>query len=729
MKKRILSMLLAVVMLLGMFPGVASAADSVEEALGEVDIYNGGQKLSYLSINGRVRELIYTYYNYVDRNGNTKEIPAYCVNPNTKGVPQTVAEGESIKYLAEEIGTDPKVMGIIANGYPHRGLGELKLENKYQAYYATKMALWCYLLSHWDINNLKVNPDLTGVELERANKMLAAAKDIYRRGTAWSTVLSPNVTVEPDQEVAYPATVNGQEYLQQIFTVTSDTWVCDYTINVAFTDPSAVPAGTKIVDMNNREIDVITTEATGQGYSGQFKVLYPAGSVEGQSGSVQLSFRTNVYKYAIYYAVCAETDKYGNLQNYMVDTDPTTPLALTAYSNYTDTVNWSNSLRGSLDIRIVRPLKFIGLASYTFSSNTTDKIVDKNTYTAFRDRLGNDDHSQTNLYGSITQNRANRNSYVLRGHLAYNDTFKEKHTLSVIAGADHHIVDPVVFPDERIAELILFAHAGFLHNCHGILHDPFCEVWIGRIDAMRKCNILPAVRSRSRSGCAHEPRRTVRSDDRAARPHAVGADPARRNDCLFHIFPMYHVRADPVRPAYLRPIGSVRIALIEQVIITVIIERRMRLVHPHPGRDRMILRAVPVALIYGRIEHDVRIFADRMPRRILVGIQRLNFAVRELFIIDAHFVQKPRNKVTVDPVNSSGIDILANAQRIGGSNNLAAGIFVINLFIYKLAVQIETDMSRGGVVRSSDMAPRIERKIIDGIIKSRGKIIPRFGIF
>ena len=135
MKKRILSMLLAVVMLLGMFPGVASAADSVEEALGEVDIYNGGQKLSYLSINGRVRTLIYTYYNYVDRNGNTKEIPAYCVNPNTLGVPQTVAEGESIKYMAEEIGSDPKVMGIIANGYPHRGLGELKLENKYQAYY------------------------------------------------------------------------------------------------------------------------------------------------------------------------------------------------------------------------------------------------------------------------------------------------------------------------------------------------------------------------------------------------------------------------------------------------------------------------------------------------------------------------------------------------------------------------------------------------------------------
>ena len=337
MKTRVMSMLLAVIMIFGMIPGTAFAAGSVEEALGEVDIYNGGTPLSYLSINGRVRELIYTYYNYVNRNGQTKEIPAYCVNPNTKGVPQTVAEGESIKYLAEEIGSDPKVIGIIANGYPHRGLGELKLENKYQAYYATKMALWAYLLPNWDINNMKVNPNLTGVELERANKMLAAVKDIYRRGTAWTKVLAPNVTTEPDQEVAYPVTVNGQEYLQQIFTVTSETWVCDYTINVGFTDPSAVPAGTKIVDMNNQEINVITTQATGNGYAGQFKVLYPVGSVEGQTGSVQLSLRTNVYKYAIYYAVCAEVDKYGKLQNYMCDTDPTTPLSLSTYSNYTDT--------------------------------------------------------------------------------------------------------------------------------------------------------------------------------------------------------------------------------------------------------------------------------------------------------------------------------------------------------------------------------------------------------
>ena len=329
-------MLLVLVMMLGMLPATALAASSEAEALGEVSIYNGGQKLSYLSINGRVRELIYTYFNYMGENGKTKEIPAYCVNPNTKGVPQTVASGQSIKYLAEEKGNDPKVMGIIANGYPTRGLAELKLENKYHAYYATKMALWCYLLPNWNINNLKVNPNLTGTEFQRAQAILTAAKDIYVRGTAWSKVYSPRVTATPDRDAAYATTVNGQQYKQQVFTIHSDTWVCNYAIRVAFTDPSAVPAGTRIVDMDNNDITTITTSSTGDGYAGKFKVLYPASAVAGKTGSVQLSFVTEVYKYAVFYATCAEVGKFGQLQNYMCDTDPTTTMKLSTYSNYSD---------------------------------------------------------------------------------------------------------------------------------------------------------------------------------------------------------------------------------------------------------------------------------------------------------------------------------------------------------------------------------------------------------
>ncbi|GAA6454135.1 hypothetical protein K200098A10_06860 [Flavonifractor plautii] len=303
--------------------------------------------MSYLSINGRIRSQIYTYYNYDNGSGSTREIPAYCVNPNTLGVPQTVGVGESIEYLADEKASDPKVVGIVANGYPTRSLAELGLENKYQGYYATKMALWCYLLSNWDINNLKVNPNLTGVELQRAQKILAAAKDIYARGTAWNEMLSPEVTCTPDRDTAYEVTIDGKQYKQQVFTFWSKTWVCDYSVNVAFSVPDDVPDGTRIVDMNNQDITTITTEGTGDGYAGKFKILYPLESVQGKTGSVQLSFNTNVYKYAVFFAICQEKDEYGELQNYVVDTDPTTTTQLSAYSNYSDgtTIEYETGLR------------------------------------------------------------------------------------------------------------------------------------------------------------------------------------------------------------------------------------------------------------------------------------------------------------------------------------------------------------------------------------------------
>ena len=336
MKRRLLSLFLAFVTILSLLPTAAFAASSEEDALGEVDIYNGDYELGYLAINGAVKKQKYTYFLYESNDGSTKESPAYCVNPNQYGVPQTVGPGESIKYLANEKASDPKVVGIISNGYPHRSLGELGLENKYQAFYATKMALWCYLIPSWDISNLKVAPGLSGDELDRGNRILAAAKDIYKRGTTYNYMLTPRMTVTADKSTAYPVTIGGQAYLQQVFTVWSETWVYDYDVSVAFSDPDSVPEGTKIVDANNKEITAVTTKYTSDGYAGTFKVLYPMDSIQGQSGNVQLSLSAPVAQYAAMYAVCQEKDQYGDLQNYICDLDNKVQLDVAAVSSYAD---------------------------------------------------------------------------------------------------------------------------------------------------------------------------------------------------------------------------------------------------------------------------------------------------------------------------------------------------------------------------------------------------------
>ena len=335
--KRIISLMLTLAVTLSLLVLLAGAASTPEEALGEVNIYSGGYSMNYLAVNGRVQTQSYTYFLYENAAGETQEIPAYCVNPDQYGVPQTVPEGESIRYLAEEKASDPKVVGLVANMYPHRSLAELGLSNKYQAFYAGKIALWCYLIPEWDISDVTVAPGLTGPEREIGESILDAAVKIYTQGTTWTSVAEPQLTTSPDQEAAYPVTIDGAAYHQQVFTVTSPTWVDGQAVNVSFQDGTDVPEGTRIVDENNQDITQVKVSNTGDGYKGTFKVLYPEDSVAGQTGSVQLSLSADVYQYVVFYALCQEVDQYGNLQSYLCDTDPKVSLLRNAISNYSDT--------------------------------------------------------------------------------------------------------------------------------------------------------------------------------------------------------------------------------------------------------------------------------------------------------------------------------------------------------------------------------------------------------
>lgn len=336
--KRIISLILTLAAALSLLVLPAGAASTPEEALGEVNIYNGGYRMAYLAVNGEVQSQNYAYFLYRNSAGEVQEIPAYCVTPNQRGVHKVVAEGESVRYLAEEAASDPKIVGMVANMYPHRSLAELGLDNKYQAFYAGKIALWCYLIPDWDIRGVTVAPGLTGTEREIGEKILNAVVQIYNEGTQWTQVANPRLTTSPDRETAYPVTIGGQTYYQQVFTVESPTWVDGRAVNVSFQAGSDVPEGTRIVDEENRDITQVEMSSTGTRYSyaGKFKVLYPAEAVTGKTGSVQLTLSADVYQYVVFYALCQEKDKYGNLQNYLCDTDPKTSLLRSAVSNYSD---------------------------------------------------------------------------------------------------------------------------------------------------------------------------------------------------------------------------------------------------------------------------------------------------------------------------------------------------------------------------------------------------------
>lgn len=47
------------------------------------------------------------------------------------------------------------------------------------------------------------------------------------------------MTATAETSVAYPVTIDGEEYKQQVFTVWSETWVYDYDVAVSFLRPRA----------------------------------------------------------------------------------------------------------------------------------------------------------------------------------------------------------------------------------------------------------------------------------------------------------------------------------------------------------------------------------------------------------------------------------------------------------------------------------------------------------
>ena len=64
------------------------------------------------------------------------------------------------------------------------------------------MALWCYLLSNWDINDLEINPGCS--DQAAAQRVLAAAKKIFSDGMGWTVDKNPRLTATPDKPEPYP---------------------------------------------------------------------------------------------------------------------------------------------------------------------------------------------------------------------------------------------------------------------------------------------------------------------------------------------------------------------------------------------------------------------------------------------------------------------------------------------------------------------------------------------
>lgn len=233
--------------------------------------------------------IITTYVGYTGEDG--KFYPAYCLNADRHGVgeeaPYTVTVTEAIQ--------NPEVWRVLYNGFPYKTPSELGVENDYDAFCATKQAVYCVLYGYNPSTRYKGGDD-------RGTKIAQAIVNIVN--TARNT--SGNYTSPQCYINKVGNLTKEREYYSQTYSVSSNVPLRDYYVYQI----SGLPSGSYFASTNGSQK---TTFSAGE----NFKVYIPQKSIV-SNVSAYIGVDSSCKTYPALYGQSPNS----SLQNYALVLDP-----------------------------------------------------------------------------------------------------------------------------------------------------------------------------------------------------------------------------------------------------------------------------------------------------------------------------------------------------------------------------------------------------------------------
>ncbi len=270
------------------------AGNSMDEALNKVNLYvkqDKGQQL--LTWKGIIDTENFAPAVIVYKAENGQELPAYCANPNKPGIEDISAKTYDVDV--DQLDTDPHVWAAIVNGYPYKSPQELGVRNDYEAYYATKMAVWALVHDNYsNLNDWQANG-------EQNKAVETAMKNLVAKGLANTVVYGTWLATNPATPTAQEDDIDSN-YLSQTYTIKSNVDIDSFRVVL----DGNVPAGTKVTDKNNNVKDTfdgtedtvkVLIPKTGQEREGNFRIIIK-GKLENKSVMFGLS-HTNRQDYYV----------------------------------------------------------------------------------------------------------------------------------------------------------------------------------------------------------------------------------------------------------------------------------------------------------------------------------------------------------------------------------------------------------------------------------------------
>lgn len=275
--KKIMSIMLAsITILLNMTTLVQAATDITSADITYVK--DCGSHLQAKDENGWYT-IVASYVEYTAPNG--KKYPAYCLDNTKPGVGNAsigdLPEGYTVNVT--KLLDNNKVYTAAINGYPYKTPEELGVKNKYDAYIATKQAIYSVLYGY-DVDERYKGVDDRGKNIKSAiKKIVKIAREQTKTQSSALIKLNKVGNLVEDR-------INS-EYYSQTYKVSSDVSMKSYTI----TSIKNFTKNTIITDINNKKKSTFQANE-------QFKILIPKSEVLSQTdinGTINAKMQCKTY--------------------------------------------------------------------------------------------------------------------------------------------------------------------------------------------------------------------------------------------------------------------------------------------------------------------------------------------------------------------------------------------------------------------------------------------------
>ncbi len=280
--KKIMCLMMLVMTLLSFGANSFVSAASINNAY----IQKIGDAAHHLKYDGH-----YIQISVVGHNTNGVFYPAYCLNKDLNG-----AETGAYDVVINQVLNNDAVWRVITNGFPYKSAAQMGLQEDFDAFAVTKMAVYC-ILGQSDLNAFSADSD-DGT----AQAMLGVLHNLVNIGVnGQETQAQGTLGAGKVGEL-----VEEQNHYSQIFSANSGVGLANYTV----TNIAGFPEGTYVANLGGQPQNTF-------GPGEQFKLMIPkSGFTSDINGNIYLTGKCAVYP--IFYG------ESGNpaTQDYIVTYDP-----------------------------------------------------------------------------------------------------------------------------------------------------------------------------------------------------------------------------------------------------------------------------------------------------------------------------------------------------------------------------------------------------------------------